>query len=251
VRPFFAALSFLTPLRVPASWAGGEQELRWSVYYFPIVGLVIGGVAAAACFGLDHVLPPLATSVIVVVMLIASSRGLHTDGLADTADGLLSSRPREQMLEIMRDSRTGAMGTIAVVCVVLAKTLLLASVVPDGSRWRLVLLTPLAGRCAMVVVMAALRYARAEGGLATAFVLGGVHRRLLLLWAPVAALGAGWLLAMSQGLVAAAAALVAGLLVGLYCHRKIGGYTGDTLGATNELVECVPALVGALWAGAA
>lgn len=249
--PFFAALSFLTPVPVPASWAGGERELARSVYYFPIVGLLIGGVAAAVCFGLDHVLPPLATSVIVVVILIAASRGLHLDGLADTADGLLSSRPREQMLAIMRDSHTGAMGVIAVVSLLLAKTVLLASIAPDGSRWRLVLLTPLAGRCAMVVVKAVFRYARAEGGLATAFVLGGAHRWVLLAWAPVVVLAVGWLLAGPQGLVAAAAALAAGLLVGLYCHRKIGGYTGDTLGATNELVECVPALVGALWTGVA
>ena len=213
-----------------------------------MVGLLAGGAAAAICFGLDRILPPLAGSAILVCALIVFSRGLHMDGLADTADGLLSSRPRDQMLAIMRDSRTGAMGVIAVASVIVLKTALLASVAPEDARWRIVLLMPLAGRCAMVATMSVFRYARTEGGLATVFAVSGVRRRLLLMWALAVVLATGWLIAGWQGLVAGAASLVAGFLVGLYCHRRIGGFTGDTLGATNELVECVPALVGALWA---
>ncbi len=249
IGPFFSALSFLTPVRVPAAWAGGERELARGLYCFPVVGLLIGGFAAAVCFGLDHVLSPLAVAALVVCVLIAASRGLHMDGLADTADGLFSSRPRERILEIMRDSHTGAMGVIAVACVIVLKTALLASVAPEGSRWKLVLLMPLAGRCAMVMTMAVFRYARPEGGLATAFAVAGARRWLLLVWPPTTLFAAGWLLAGIEGVVASAAALCTGFLVGLYCHRRIGGYTGDTLGATNELVECVPALVGSLWAG--
>ncbi len=247
MRPFFSALRFLTPLPVPEAWAGGERELSRGVYFFPIVGLMIGGVAAAACFGLDKVLPQFAASTILVCLLIAASRGLHMDGLADTADGILSSRPRDQVLAIMRDSRTGAMGVVAVVCVVLLKTALLTSVAPEGVRWRTVLLMPLAGRCAVVVTMALFRYARSDGGLATAFLSRRTGRWVLVAWAFVASLGAGWLLAGTEGLVAATASMGVGLVVGLYCRRRIGGFTGDTLGATNELVECVPALVAALW----
>ena len=248
MKPFFSALAFLTPVPVPASWVGGERELARSPYCFPIVGLLIGGLAAAICFGLDKVLPPLAVSALVVCLLIAASKALHMDGLADSADGLLSSRSREQMLTIMRDSRTGAMGVVAVVCVVVVKTALFASVAPEGARWKIALLMPLAGRCAMVVTMALFRYARADGGLATVFELRGAHRWVLLVWAPAVVLVAGWLLVGVQGLVAAAASIAAGLLVALYCRRRVGGYTGDTLGATCEIVECVPALVGALWA---
>jgi adenosylcobinamide-GDP ribazoletransferase len=247
VRPFFSALSFLTPVRVPASWAGGERELARSPYFFPMVGLLIGGVAAAICYGLDLVLPPLAVAALVVVVLIAASRGLHMDGLSDTADGLFSSRPREQMLVIMRDSHVGAMGVIAIVAVIVVKTALLASVAPDGSRWRMVLLVPLAGRCAIVLTMAVFRYARAEGGLATAFAVSGGRRWALLIWPPVVLFAAAWLLAGIEGVVAAAASVVAGLLVGVYCQRRLGGYTGDTLGATDELVEVMPLLVAAIW----
>jgi adenosylcobinamide-GDP ribazoletransferase len=247
VKPFLAAVRFLTPVPVPEGWTGGERQLSRAVYYFPVVGLLAGGVAAAVCFGLDRVLPSLAVSAILVCLLVVASRGLHVDGLADTADGLFSSRPREQVLAIMRDSHTGAMGVAAVVCTLILKTALLASVVPEGARWRTVLLMPLAGRCAAVMSMGLFRYARAEGGLATVFERRGAARWALVAWAAVLVLGAGRLLAGWEGLVAAAASLGVGLLLGLYCRRRIGGYTGDTLGATNELVECVPALVGALW----
>lgn len=248
MRPFFSALRFLTPVPVPASWVGDERELSRGLYWFPIVGLLIGGVAAAACYGLDRVLPPLPTSAIVVLLLIVASRGLHMDGLADTADGLFSSRPREQILAIMRDSRTGAMGVVAVVCVIVLKTALFSSMAAEDDHWEIALLMPLAGRCAMVVSMAIFRYARSDGGLATVFAVRGVGRWLLPAWSCVVLFAAGWLLADVRGVVAAGASVAAGLLVGLYCRRRIGGYTGDTLGATNELVECVPALVGALWA---
>lgn len=247
MKAFFSALRFLTPVRVPASWAGGERGLANAVYHFPVVGLLIGGFAAAICFGLDRVLPALASSAVVVILLIAASRGLHLDGLADTADGLFSSRPREEMLAIMRDSHTGAMGVAAVVCVILVKTAFLASVAGGDLRWRIVLLMPLAGRCALTLSMAVFRYARRGGGLATLFVVSGARRWVLPVWSLALLFAVGWLLGGIQGVVAAAASLAAGLLIGLYCHRNLGGYTGDTLGATNELVECVPALVGAFW----
>lgn len=248
IRPFFSALRFLTPVPVPRAWAGGERELTRSPYCFPLVGLLIGGVAAAICFGLDQILPPLAGSALVVCVLIAASRGLHMDGLADTADGLFSSRPREQILAIMRDSHTGAMGVIAVVCVLLVKTALFASIAASDVRWKTALFMPLAGRSALVVTMAVFTYARSEGGLGTIFVPAGARRWLLLVWASVVLLAAGWLLAGVEGLVMAAASLGVGLGIGFYCQRRIRGYTGDTLGATNEIVECIPALVGTLWA---
>jgi adenosylcobinamide-GDP ribazoletransferase len=247
VSSFFAALRFLTPVPVPERWAGDERQLSRSLYSFPVVGLLAGGVGAAICFGLDQVLPPLAVSAVVVCLLIVASRGLHLDGLADTADGLFSSRPREQMLAIMRDSRTGAMGVTAVVCVIVVKVALLASVVPEGARWKTVLLMPLAGRSTMILSVAMFRYARADGGLATAFTPGRSGRTALPIWGLLVALVAGWLLAGIEGVVAEVASLGAGVLFGVYCLRRIGGFTGDTLGATNELVECIPALVAALW----
>ena len=194
MRAFFAALTFLTPVRVPQPWTGGERGLRSAAAFFPVVGILIGGVAAAVSFGVDHILPVLPAAVIVVLWLVASSAGLHMDGLADTADGLLSSRPRERVLEIMRDSHIGTMGVIAVAGVLLLKVALLSSIGgPD--RWRLVLLAPIAGRCALLLVMAVFPYARGEGGLGTIFRVQGRKAALLATWAVVFLAAAGWLCA--------------------------------------------------------
>ncbi len=248
MRGFFAALTFLTPVRVPAGWSGGERGLRQAPAFFPLVGVLIGGVVAALTFGFDHILPALPAGVLAVLALVACSAGLHLDGLADTADGLLSSRPRERVLEIMRDSHIGTMGVLAVVGVLLLKVALLTSL--DGaSRWRMILLAPIAGRCALLLVMSLFPYARKDGGLGTVFQVEGRRAALLAGWGVVVVFVAGWLCASFEGLVIAGAALAGALLLGWYIYRRIGGYTGDTLGATSELVEIVPFLVAVIWAG--
>ena len=174
--------------------------------------------------------------------MIAVSGGLHIDGLADTADGFFSARPRDGILAIMKDSRTGPMGVAAVVCVVALKIAVITSVAGPW-RWWVLLLTPLAGRCALIVHIALLPYVRPEGGLAGIF-----HRnrsRGHALWALVALLAAGSLAGGLPGLIAGAAAFLAALLLAAYIYRRIGGLTGDTLGAACELTELCPALAAA------
>jgi len=246
VKAFFSALTFLTPVRVPAGWCGGEKQLRGAPVFFPLIAVVIGGVAAAIVFGLDRILPLLPSSVIAVLVLVGASAGLHMDGLADTADGLLSSRPRERVLEIMRDSHIGTMGVLAVVAVLLLKVSLLTSIA-EPDRWRLVLLAPVAGRCGLLVAMSLFSYARTDGGLATVFRASAKRALWLSAWAIAVVFAAGWLCASYRGLVIAGAALALALLFGWYTRQRIGGYTGDTLGATSELVEVLPFLVAAIW----
>lgn len=250
MRSFWAALGFLTLAPVPRSWARGEDALSLSLPMFPLVGLLAGGVLAAIAYGLQRLVPSLPLAALLVIGLVSVSRAMHLEGVADTADGLLSSRPREQMLEIMKDSHTGAMGVIAVVLLVVFKLSLLAAV--SGSElWRIVLLTPLAGRCALVTMMVMLPYARTGGGLATVFVpslRGRARRGLTIAWAVVLPPAVGWLLVGWMGLVGGVAALAMCLLLMAVCRRGIGGYTGDTLGAVCELAELGPALVAVTWA---
>lgn len=249
MRSFAAALKFLTFVPVPQAWTGDAATLARGLPWFPVVGLLIGGFMAALTLGLRQILPPLPLAAALVAALVLVSRGLHLEGLSDTADGFLSSRPRAQVLEIMKDSRAGAMGVIAVVLVLLAKFSLLASVAPTH-LWRIVILTPLVGRCAHVLTMAVLPYARLEGGLATVFAqaIGGRARRVALcVWAAAVPLATGALLLGWLGAVAAVASVAMIVLFGLVCRRKIGGYTGDTLGASCELAELVPPLVAVIW----
>jgi adenosylcobinamide-GDP ribazoletransferase len=245
---FFSALCFLTLVRVPDRWCGKQDALGLGLVFFPLIGLLIGIVAAGLGFGLDHVLPALPVSALVVVALVAASRGLHMDGLADTADGFFSSRSRERVLEIMRDSRTGAMGVLAIASVLIVKVALLA-VVGGHDRWGVILLMPLSGRCVLPLVMMLFPYARPEGGLASIFqrTRGLGARVALAVWPLVLMFAVGWVVAGGRGLASAGAATAIALLFGFYSRRKVGGYTGDTLGTTCELAELAPALVAAIW----
>jgi adenosylcobinamide-GDP ribazoletransferase len=239
---FLAAVRFLTVVPVPGRCGTREQDLAGSVPCFPLVGLLLGAIAAAMAWVASLYAPPLLAALAIIVTLMALSGCLHLDGLSDTADGLLSSRSPPRMLEIMKDSHIGAMGVIAVVCLVLAKFAALASVAP-GQLWRTALLMPLAGRCAIVVHMALLPYVRPEG-------LGAVfcrrRARWSAIWAATVLLAVAWGILGRRGIAVAVASLAVAAVFAVYLWRKIGGTTGDTFGAVCELAEAVPAIVMAL-----
>ena len=244
MRSFLAAVQFLTVCPFPKTWCPDEKTLSRSAKWFPVVGLLIGGIIAALDYGLAYLFPQQLTSVFVVIFMLMISGGLHIDGLADTADGFFSSRPRERVLEIMKDSRSGPMGVVAVVCVIILKIMAVVSVV-GMARWWTIMMIPLAGRCALVTNLNVLPYARAEGGLGSVF-----HKNrsgFNAVWALAVLAVFGGFAGGCMGLVAGVISYAAGLLFALYVYRKIGGLTGDTLGAACELVEIVPALVVAAW----
>ena len=244
MKPFIAALQFMTICPFLGRVACDERQIGRGAAWFPVIGLLAGGMVALLDQCLLAAFGPLVASVLSVVALIAVSGGLHADGLADTADGFLSSRPRERILEIMRDSRIGAMGVLAVVAVFALKCAALASL-PVELRWRVLLLMPLLGRCSLAWQLAVLPYARTDGGLCSVFV---THRSKLdpVLSALIAGL-AGWILFGWGGLASVASgALVLVVFLG-WCRVKIGGFTGDTLGAACEILELVPVLTIITW----
>src|ERR1035437_10025831 len=162
MRRFLAAIRFLTVLPVAGTLGTRPEDLAGSVPFFPLVGLLRGAAAGLVAWALAAVVSPMLAAAGLVVVMLAFSGGLHMDGLSDSADGMLSSRPRERILEIMKDSHIGAMGVIATVCVLMVKFAALASI---GGRnlWVVAAFMPLAGRCAILVNMAILPYARPEG----------------------------------------------------------------------------------------
>jgi adenosylcobinamide-GDP ribazoletransferase len=243
MRSLVAAIQFLTIMPIPSSFQCGEMELKRSVVLFPIVGHMIGGLLGLLDIGIIRLFPPLLAGSIMVVLMMMVSGCFHMDGLADTADGFLSARPKERILEIMRDSRIGSMGVVAVIGVILLKVTALASI-PVSRHWIVVVLMPLAGRCALVLGMAAAPYARLQGGLASAF--GRPP------W-PVTAISlmilsvTSWSVLGIPGLLAAGTAIFSTIIFSFWCRRKIGGFTGDTLGAACEIAETMPALIAASW----
>lgn len=250
---FFAALRFLTIFPVPGKMGLTEKSLATSLPFFPIVGLVLGGLLAGVAQLCGVLFSPLLTAVFVASVMLAVSGGLHVDGLCDMADGFFSSRPRAIILEIMRDSRVGAMGVIAVVLVFAIKTAALATVVPG--MWLPALLMPFAGRIVLVLHTAFMPYARSEGGLATLFFQHKQSARRAAWWSLALFVAVCWLLAGSAGLIVVGAVLVISFFFAFFCRNKIGGITGDTLGAACEISETVVAVTLAakpvltLWGG--
>ncbi|WP_321533186.1 adenosylcobinamide-GDP ribazoletransferase [uncultured Desulfuromonas sp.] len=243
MQSFFSALSFLTIVRVPHSWCGDKTALSRSLDWYAVVGLLIGAVMAL----LDHLLcatmpGTLLPSALLVVALIAVSGGLHIDGVADSADAFMSSRDRDTMLTIMKDSRVGAMGALTLTGLLLIKFAALASL-PSETRWPVILLTPLAGRVALVLPLVSLPYAR-PGGLATLSHQQAEPRHAWL--AASLLLVTALMVLQGRGLIIASLVLLATLLFGRYCRGKIGGFTGDTLGATCELAELVTLIAAVL-----
>lgn len=244
-----AAFQFLTRIPIPVSLAYDERLSRRSVAFYPFVGAAIGLIVAMAGVLLVHALSPMVVAFILVALWTALSGGLHLDGLMDTADGLLSHRSPERMLEIMKDSRVGAMGVMACVFAVGLKVALIASLIEE---WRegwlpLAVLVPVWSRAFLGTAIAGWPYARQGPG------LGALFRTVGKRHAIASGIGAAILTVLSLafqpgrnavyvGSVLLAAALVTygvGTLLSAVIHRKLGGLTGDVYGALNECIEIV------------
>ncbi len=237
LKPFCSAVRFLTILPVPERWCGDAESFRRSPGWYPLVGLLIGAGAVLLDVLLRLLFPLPVAGAVLLVYFVAVSGALHLDGLADSADAFFSCRGRERMLEIMKDSRSGPMGVVAVVLVLLVKFSLLLTLTGEW-RWPVLFGMPLAGRCALTIISHWLPYARPEGGLA-----GFIRTRQAPHWGSVLLLAAAFpVLFGAAGVFCALLVLLGILLLGRYMRARIGGYTGDTLGAGCELTELIPAL---------
>jgi adenosylcobinamide-GDP ribazoletransferase len=233
LRDCKVALAFLTRAPVRAQpWA--DADLAASVPWFPLVGALIGlvgAIAYALAVGLG--LPPLPAAAIALGAGIWLSGALHEDGLADVADGFGGGSTREDKLAIMRDPRIGSYGALALFLALLARAGAIAGL-GDPSQIAAALITAgAASRAAVAAAMTALPQARTDGLATNA---GRPHPLRAAAAVLIAALIA--LVLLGQ---AALAALLAGALgalaIALLARRQIGGYTGDVLGAVQQLTE--------------
>jgi adenosylcobinamide-GDP ribazoletransferase len=242
---FPLALTFLTKLPWPWRGPADEGALARAMFWFPWVGAILGLGFWGAWLGLHRLLPAPAAAALLLTFTVLITGGLHLDGLADTADGLGGGRTATDVLRIMKDSRVGAFGVLSLILALLLKFALFLSLGEAGGA-RVLILYPILSRWAMVLLAYLSPYARPEGGLGQAMTVG-VSPRVLA----GASLSAGVLALLILGfpgliLGAAAAALV--WLESLYFRARLGGITGDVLGATNEVME-VMVLAGALLLG--
>jgi len=236
---FQLALQFLTKVPVAAARTVDNRVMARSMAYFSFVGLLIGGAAAGLYYLLSLELSSTVAILGAIIFTIFATGNLHGDGLMDTADGIFSGRSRDRMLEIMKDSRVGSHGVMAGVLVVLLRFVLLGELDSTSVMMALVL-APVLGRWAQVYGAARYTYVRTSGGIGS-FTDHVGWRELAL--NSVVALIVGLLLLKLSGLILLGVAAAGAMLFFEFIKGKLGGITGDTLGAANESIEILTLLV--------
>ena len=237
---FWAMLSFISRLPVPARWSQGLDFEHYSrgIVMFPLIGVVLGGLTGLVFMALQPWCGIPLAALFAVLTLALLTGGFHLDGLADTCDGIFSARRRERMLEIMRDSRLGTHGGLALIFVLLAKVLVASELALRGTPMLAALAAAcVAGRGTAVLLMYRHRYAREEG-LGNVFI-GKVTGRQTAVTLGLAAILAAVLLPGMRGVAALVVTMVAIFILGQLLKRTLGGQTGDTLGAAIELGELI------------
>ena len=241
---FAAAVQFLSVLPVPGSRQSFDKDgvaprLRIGCEYFPLVGLLLALLLWLLVLLLAPLVPPLVLAAFLVAALIILTGGLHLDGLMDSCDGLFGGSTRERKLEIMRDSRVGSFGVLGAICILLLKFALFASLSTRILPLALLVTLPSA-RWTMVLALRVFPGARPTG-LGAAFHRAVTTKRLLL--AAIVTLAIVLLAGQLSGLIVWMAVTTIALILGFAIARSIGGLTGDSYGAIEEVAEVVALLV--------
>jgi adenosylcobinamide-GDP ribazoletransferase len=235
MKSFFLAFQFLTIIPVPLKEDITERDIERITAFFPLVGIVQGGILFVLVNMLIIVLPVELTAACVLFLLVILSGGIHIDGLSDTCDALaVTGGTQEKRLSVMKDSCAGPIGVTAIVLVVLVKFLALKILILSENVW--VYLMPLMGKWGILTAIFTGKPARAEG-------LGKIffHQRYMvdMCTALICALAAVSVLAGWYGLVHLFIISLFSFLVARFFMIQFGGLTGDCLGALCELSEMV------------
>ncbi len=232
IKRFLLMLQFMTSIPIPVRMNVDNKDFAKGLALAPIIGLVIGGVMAGVYMVTSLFMPFQTGMVLVMLTYIVLTGGLHLDGLGDTFDGIFSNRPKEKILEIMRDSRVGTNAVLAVIGILLLNITLLWGIDKESIAV-VILLFPVAGRVGSVIGAGISVYARQGEGLGKSFIdhCGGreVAVGILTFFAIF------YFLRGYQGILEGIFPVVFAFLSTKFFSRKIDGATGDVLGAVCEM----------------
>ncbi len=234
MKGFILMLQFFTRLPINVELDVKEEDFAKAIIYFPLVGLVIGVINAGAYYLFSQIFSTLISVVMVTLVNVLLTGALHIDGLADTCDGIFSARKKERMLEIMKDSRLGTNGAVAIFFDFSFRIALLSSLSDKNIIIALVISNAIS-RTMLVFSCYAFKYARPEGGMGNLFI-GKVSKDKVLIGYILGTLISIVLLSyIGPILMLSCTAFI--WLFNKYITSKIDGITGDILGASNELGE--------------
>jgi adenosylcobinamide-GDP ribazoletransferase len=239
VKIFLLALQFLTTFPVRIKAGPSEKDFGASLAYFPLVGLLLG-LLLSGCVFLFSFLPDAVRAALILLVSIIITGGIHLDGFADTCDAFYGNKPKEKILEIMRDSHIGVMAVIGLCVLLFLKFSLLVSI-PTGYLGKLLILTPIFSRYCQVIACVSCGYARNDGK-AKYFVEYAGKKEFLI--ATIFTVFFSLLLMKLKGAILLTLCLFFAFLFIMRIKRRIGGMTGDTIGAVSEIAEVLVLLFG-------
>lgn len=236
MKHFFLALRFLTIL--PLGQDRGEikeEDLVASMYYYPLVGALLGMIIFLFFNWARGIWPLFLSSALTVTLWVLLTAGLHLDGLMDTFDGLGVRGDSERRLAVMRDSRVGAFGAQAACLLIFLKIAAIAALSSELSMPGALFLAPVAGRTAMVALMGTSSYARSESGLGRIFVEGAGISHVVVTAILFIVLAGAYLWATV--FAALVSQIIVFLAIRYFFRVNFGGITGDLVGAAGEIHE--------------
>jgi adenosylcobinamide-GDP ribazoletransferase len=236
---FILMLQFFTRIPINKTVSVEADDFKYGSIFLPVVGLVIGLISVCAYIIASYTRNNLFSAVITVMALACVTGALHLDGLSDSFDGLFSSRSRERILEIMKDSRIGTMGALALIFSVLLKVSLIYGMSYKGALYSIII-APVISRTSLLFGVAISKYAR-ESGLGKTFI-GNVTCKEFVKGFIICIIIILPLLKL-YSLVFVPLIFIGPWLINRYIKSKIGGMTGDTVGALCELQEIMSFIV--------
>jgi adenosylcobinamide-GDP ribazoletransferase len=242
IKSFLAALQFLTSIPLPLKGELSPKQLGSSTLFFPVVGLVIGGILAGLNWVFNLIMPTPVTNALVIVALVIVTGAMHLDGLSDTCDGMAGHKTVEERWKVMHDSHAGAFGVVGVILALLVQYVALNNI-PADKMTAVLLFMPTVSRWAMVYAIYAFPYARPSG-------LGKVYKEATC-WPQFSAAtvitlaiaGAFYPLFYVTGFILIGGILITTTGLAFYFKYKFAGLTGDTYGAINEVSEVMALLL--------
>lgn len=239
MRHFFIAFQFLTIIPLPFTVRCEEGDLGRSMSFFPLVGLTLGALLAGTDYLIAPWLPREVADLLLIIALSAVTGALHLDGLADVCDGLAARGGRERFLEVMKDSRIGAVGVVGLVLGLLLKYQAFVHIPLEYKREAL-LFFPMAARFSQVQLTVGARRARTDG-LGSLFISGAGIWQFIAAYAVT--LTAAYLLLGIRGIYCAIVLYAFTWLFKSWFHKRLGGITGDVIGCVSEFNEILCLLV--------
>ncbi|MBI6873783.1 adenosylcobinamide-GDP ribazoletransferase [Clostridium aciditolerans] len=230
---FLLMIQFLTRIPVNISLPCEKDNFRRASIFFPVIGLVVGGIQWVVYKLLVNIIPIDAVIIIILIVGVIVTGAIHIDGLGDTCDGFFAFKGSDRIIEIMKDSRIGTYACIAMVMDLLLKYTLFSFIVPKFSV--AIIAVPMISRCSVLFLGFKGKTAKSTG--TGNFFIGNVGIAQFIIGLVITLGVLALLMTPRYIVILLIAALILSLIFNLFCEKRIGGLTGDTLGANNELVE--------------